>query len=101
MFNNILTYLFYLKFWQHGAQCLFFQSEDDQGMHPDYIKAVKGIIPEQYLKNMDFVFYPGAGHLLEPPHSPLCRANWNNILSESKANIVLSQLSFYSVIQGE
>ncbi|XP_005104458.1 bile acid-CoA:amino acid N-acyltransferase [Aplysia californica] len=69
------------QFWQHGAKFIFVQGEDDQCVNPAAVGHMRSLVPEEYRRdNMEIVYYPGAGHIIEPPHAPLCRANFNKVL---------------------
>ncbi|XP_005100865.1 acyl-coenzyme A amino acid N-acyltransferase 2 isoform X2 [Aplysia californica] len=65
--------------WRHGGKFLFIQGEDDQCVNPAITKLLKKRISSEFHKNVEFITYPGAGHILEPPYAPLCRCNWNAI----------------------
>lgn len=53
-------------------------AEDDTAMPPSVYKEMVRQIPEEKLHTIKSVFYPGAGHLIEPPYAPLCRASYMN-----------------------
>lgn len=59
---------------ENRPKILFIIGEDDTCAHPsEYIKWVEMLPPEQQA-DVEMVVYPGAGHLIEPPYSPLCAA---------------------------
>ncbi|XP_046359097.1 bile acid-CoA:amino acid N-acyltransferase-like [Haliotis rufescens] len=65
-----------LPVWRHGAQMLSIIAEDDTAMPSSVYKEMVRKIPEEKLHTIQSVFYPGAGHLIEPPYAPLCRASY-------------------------
>ena len=75
------VYGFYLQLcvflhqaWQHGAKVLQISGEDDKQVHPKWHHHYKQNWPVEWKSNFELVTYPGAGHLIEPPYTPLCRA---------------------------
>ena len=46
---------------------------DDLQINPKYAQYFYDHWPEALKDNVSLVKYPGAGHLIEPPYSPLCR----------------------------
>ncbi|XP_046372726.2 acyl-coenzyme A amino acid N-acyltransferase 1-like [Haliotis rufescens] len=62
-----------LPMWRQGAKILHLVSEDDQVLPSSAYRSLMQKIPGDKKHNIQSVFYPGAGHLLEPPFAPLCR----------------------------
>ena len=69
-------------FWENGAKFLFIQGEDDQCVNPHALRCLMKKIPEEYHSKMEFIFYTGVGHLIKPPHAPLCRHNRNQMFKK-------------------
>ncbi|XP_071080463.1 bile acid-CoA:amino acid N-acyltransferase-like isoform X2 [Haliotis cracherodii] len=65
-----------LPVWRQGVQMLSIIAEDDTAMPPLVYKEMVRKIPEAKMHTIQSVFYPGAGHLIEPPYAPLCRASY-------------------------
>lgn len=64
------------KVWVKDVNILCFVSGDDQCVHPKITKLIYSVCPPEKKHKITLVEYPGAGHLLEPPYSPLCRASY-------------------------
>lgn len=43
-------------------------------LNPKYNLKLPNLLPQDQKDNLELVFYPKAGHLLEPPYAPLCRS---------------------------
>ncbi|OWF54896.1 bile acid-CoA:amino acid N-acyltransferase-like [Mizuhopecten yessoensis] len=65
----------FLKPWTHGARLLTISGGDDLMTQMEHnVHFYEKIMPQDYRREKaEFVVYPGAGHLIEPPHTPLCR----------------------------
>ncbi|KAL4237849.1 hypothetical protein ACF0H5_002561 [Mactra antiquata] len=59
--------------WQHGAKVLIIVGEDDKQVHPKWHSYFYEKCPDIYKSNIQLYHYPGAGHLIEPPHTPHVR----------------------------
>ncbi|XP_033751226.1 acyl-coenzyme A amino acid N-acyltransferase 1-like [Pecten maximus] len=65
----------YLKPWSHGANLLTISGGDDLMTRMEHnIRFYEEFMPQDYRqKKTEFVVYPGAGHLIHLPNTPLCR----------------------------
>ncbi|XP_046567771.1 acyl-coenzyme A thioesterase 2, mitochondrial-like [Haliotis rubra] len=63
-----------LQVWRHGVKILSIIAEDDVALPSSVYKEMEMKIPVDKRHTIQSVFYPGAGHLIEPPYTPLCRA---------------------------
>ncbi|XP_046567763.1 peroxisomal succinyl-coenzyme A thioesterase-like isoform X2 [Haliotis rubra] len=63
-----------LPVWRHGVKILSIIAEDDVALPSSVYKEMEMKIPVDKRHTIQSVFYPGAGHLIEPPYTPLCRA---------------------------
>ncbi|XP_021340654.1 acyl-coenzyme A thioesterase 3-like [Mizuhopecten yessoensis] len=65
----------YLKPWTHGAHLLTILGDDDLLTGVEHnIRFYEKIMPQDYRhEKAELVIYPGAGHIIEPPNTPLCR----------------------------
>lgn len=59
--------------WKSSAQILCITCEDDKAATPEWAFQLQECYPVDKRHLIDVVVYPGAGHLLEPPYTPLCR----------------------------
>lgn len=55
---------------------LYIVGADDQCIPPGLGQTVYDLYPDDKKSNIELVIYPGAGHLIEPPYAPLCRASY-------------------------
>lgn len=64
-----------------NAAYLFLVSSDDRDMKSELYAqdALKRLSEKGYTKHYEVSSYPGAGHLLEPPYSPHCRASLQHL----------------------
>ncbi|XP_046567760.1 bile acid-CoA:amino acid N-acyltransferase-like [Haliotis rubra] len=69
-----------LPIWRRDIKTLIVVGEEDLCVDPLWQHDLEAAIPGDKKKNFRFVYYPGAGHLIEPPYSPLCKASYNKIL---------------------
>ncbi|XP_067680427.1 bile acid-CoA:amino acid N-acyltransferase-like [Haliotis asinina] len=67
-----------LPIWRHGVKVLSIIAGDDVAVPLSVHKEVEMKIPKDKRHVIQTVFYPGAGHLIEPPYTPLCRACYLN-----------------------
>ncbi|XP_046567120.1 acyl-coenzyme A amino acid N-acyltransferase 1-like isoform X2 [Haliotis rubra] len=65
-----------LPIWRYGAKLLHLVSEDDKVVFVSSYRHLMAKVPQDKAHNIQTVFYPGAGHLLEPPYAPLCRESY-------------------------
>ncbi|XP_067681211.1 bile acid-CoA:amino acid N-acyltransferase-like [Haliotis asinina] len=65
-----------LPMWRQGTKLLHLLSEDDMVLFVSAYRRIMKMVPEDKKYNIQSVFYPGAGHLLEPPYGPLCRDSY-------------------------
>ncbi|XP_005097447.1 bile acid-CoA:amino acid N-acyltransferase isoform X2 [Aplysia californica] len=57
--------------WRHGAKILYLRGDNDECIDPKYAAFHEAKIPAQFRNNLTFVNYPGAGHMLDPPYTPV------------------------------
>ena len=62
------------------ARFLLLQSCDDGAVPESFVWDIATRILESGNKKCEVVTYPGAGHLLEPPYTPLCRFVYHKLL---------------------
>ncbi|GFN86706.1 acyl-CoA amino acid n-acyltransferase 1 [Plakobranchus ocellatus] len=70
--------------WQGNAKYLLLESQDDYQTKPNSHQDLLTACPAQKQKDIQVVQYPGAGHLLDPPYTPLCRSSLNKGIEESR-----------------
>lgn len=63
--------------WETSAHILALISEDDHQVDPAFIYELVDRYPPEKRHLVNVVRYPGAGHLLEPPYIPHCKACHN------------------------
>ena len=68
-----------LKTWQSNAKILYIVGEDDQSVHPVYAQVLHDCYPEDQRHKLIIKRYPNAGHLIEPPYGPVCRASFHKL----------------------
>ena len=68
-----------LQVWNSDAQILNIVGEDDQCGPNQCIWFMKDHFPADKLHNYEIVSYPDAGHLIEPPYTPLCRISYHRL----------------------
>ena len=58
---------------ERAADCHFLviHGDDDQVYPPEWLQEVARRLSAKGKSNYEIVIYPGAGHLIEPPFSPL------------------------------
>ncbi|XP_076464422.1 bile acid-CoA:amino acid N-acyltransferase-like isoform X2 [Babylonia areolata] len=64
----------FIPVWESSAHILMMVSDDDHQLHSELADKYHSAFPEDRRHLMEVVHYPGAGHLLEPPYTPHCRA---------------------------
>ncbi|XP_060081590.1 acyl-coenzyme A amino acid N-acyltransferase 1-like [Ylistrum balloti] len=70
----------FFKLWESDVKVLSISGTDDMNVHPDLQQLQVKCFPPNKRDNIELVVYQGAGHLIEPPYSPLCRASFNRLL---------------------
>ncbi|KAL3883400.1 hypothetical protein ACJMK2_029668 [Sinanodonta woodiana] len=60
--------------WQHGAKILILTAGDDLMVNQEFNFKFMEVCPDTYKRNIEHVHFPGAGHFIEPPYTPHCRA---------------------------
>ncbi|XP_046559280.1 acyl-coenzyme A thioesterase 2, mitochondrial-like [Haliotis rubra] len=57
--------------WTNNAKILYLCGEDDDLWRTDFANTVIETCPGEKKKNIELIIYPGAGHEIEPPYTPL------------------------------
>ncbi|XP_021340970.1 bile acid-CoA:amino acid N-acyltransferase-like isoform X1 [Mizuhopecten yessoensis] len=70
----------FFKVWESDVKILSIIGSDDMNVHPDLHQLQVGCFPAHKQNNIELVVYEGAGHLIEPPFSPHCRASYIKML---------------------
>ncbi|KAK3596947.1 hypothetical protein CHS0354_002514 [Potamilus streckersoni] len=63
----------FIPAWQYGSKILVLIGEDDLMSSPHWHAKYLEACPAEFRSNIEMVRYPGAGHLIEPPYTPLNR----------------------------
>lgn len=65
----------YLKPWTHGAHLMTISGGDDLMTRMEHnVRLYEEFMPQDYRKQKtEFIVYPGAGHLIQYPNTPVCR----------------------------
>ena len=71
-----------IQVWENDAKILNFLGEDDLAAPIESIHFAKDCFPAANRDNFEIVSYPKAGHLIEPPYSPLCRKAYNKAMGK-------------------
>lgn len=71
---------FTVKVWNGDAKILAIVGEDDQCLEPSIHQRLLDRMPANKKTNMEIVKYPGAGHIIEPPYSPLYKASYSIVV---------------------
>ncbi|XP_048252121.1 acyl-coenzyme A thioesterase 2, mitochondrial-like [Haliotis rufescens] len=66
--------------WKNNAQILYLLGDDDGTWKTDHANIFMKTCPKEKRKTIEFVTYPGAGHLIEPPYMPLYRTLYHPVL---------------------
>ena len=69
--------MFKFKVWKGDAKILNIVGEDDKCSPWECIQFMKDHYPPEKTDNFQVISYPGAGHLIEPPYTPLCRMSYH------------------------
>lgn len=70
----------FFKVWESDVKILTLCGTDDLNVHPDLQQLQADCFPAHKRDNIELVVYKGAGHLIDPPYSPHCRASFNKLL---------------------
>ena len=70
---NCVNASIYLQSWKSDAKFLCIVGGDDQCLDPSYMEHWYSKWPTDQRHKVQFIKYPGTGHLIEPPYSPLHR----------------------------
>ncbi|XP_046364219.2 acyl-coenzyme A thioesterase 1-like isoform X1 [Haliotis rufescens] len=65
--------------WQSEARFLLLYGEDDQSWNVQGAKATVNSLPVEKRKKVEMKFYPGTGHLIEPPYTPHCYSSFHKV----------------------
>ncbi|XP_052269224.1 acyl-coenzyme A amino acid N-acyltransferase 1-like isoform X2 [Dreissena polymorpha] len=65
------------KVWKHDAKVLNILSEDDMCSPKECIRLLHSLYPSKKVHNCIVAAYKGAGHLVEPPYTPLCSYSYH------------------------
>ena len=57
-------------------------SDDDRQVDTESFSRIYEACPDEKKKDIEIINYPGAGHLLEPPYTSLCRTSVNKGVGE-------------------
>ncbi|XP_067686473.1 acyl-coenzyme A amino acid N-acyltransferase 1-like [Haliotis asinina] len=57
--------------WANNAKILYLCGENDDVWRTDFAHTFVETCPEEKRKNIELIIYPGAGHEIEPPYTPL------------------------------
>ncbi|KAL3882106.1 hypothetical protein ACJMK2_028477 [Sinanodonta woodiana] len=63
----------FIPAWHHGSKILVLIGEDDLMSSPHWHAEYFEACPAEFRSNIEMVRYPGAGHLIEQPYTPLNR----------------------------
>ena len=69
--------------WKNDAKILNIIGEDDLSTPAENVHFAKDLFPREKRENFEIVSYPNAGHLIEPPYSPLFRKAYVKIMGKS------------------
>ncbi|XP_033734777.1 bile acid-CoA:amino acid N-acyltransferase-like [Pecten maximus] len=70
----------FFKVWESDVKILNICGGDDMNVHPDLQQLQVKCFPAHKRDNIELLVYQGAGHLIDPPFSPHCRASFNKLL---------------------
>ncbi|XP_021371263.1 acyl-coenzyme A amino acid N-acyltransferase 1-like [Mizuhopecten yessoensis] len=69
----------FTKVWESDVKILSICGGDDLNLPPDLHQLQVNCFPVNKRDDIELVKYKGAGHLIEPPFSPHCRASYNKL----------------------
>lgn len=62
------------------AKLMFIRGEDDPSSDHKHIEMLIDRLKKGGMSNYRLLSYPGAGHLIEPPFTPLCRVCYTKLI---------------------
>jgi len=71
-----------LQVWETDVKVLNICGYDDDNVDPRLQFLQYQAFPDHKKNNIELVAYEGAGHLIEPPHSPLCQTSYLKLFSK-------------------
>ncbi|XP_043929943.1 acyl-coenzyme A thioesterase 1-like [Protopterus annectens] len=85
---------------------LFLAGDDDRSIPAvENVEEAIKLLQKHGKVNYEYHIYPGAGHLIEPPYFPLCRAAWNKLAGrvilwggETKSQYMAQEDSWKSIL---
>ncbi|XP_060065080.1 acyl-coenzyme A amino acid N-acyltransferase 1-like [Ylistrum balloti] len=81
--GHILDTEKFIKVWESDVKILSICGSDDLNLHPDLQQLRVDCFPPDKRDNIELVTYKGAGHLIEPPFTPHCRASYNKLIQNN------------------
>ena len=63
--------------WKTDVKILNILGEDDMCSPKECIRMLKDLYPVEKTDNCIVAAYPHAGHLIEPPYTPLCNMSYH------------------------
>ncbi|XP_046359096.2 bile acid-CoA:amino acid N-acyltransferase-like [Haliotis rufescens] len=75
-FNFTMDNVPILPIWRQDVQVLSITGEDDRTVSPTLYRELFKKIPRDKMHNIQGVYYPGAGHIIEPPYAPMCKEHY-------------------------
>ena len=73
--------LMILQIWNNDAKILALVGLDDKLNPWQCNQLMKDNLPPEKKANFRIVTYEGAGHLIEPPYTPLCAMSYHKLYS--------------------
>ncbi|XP_061168852.1 acyl-coenzyme A amino acid N-acyltransferase 1-like [Saccostrea echinata] len=96
----------YSKVWTTRASVLCIVGEDDHILNPKLSERFMELVPKEHKHRFQMIKYPGAGHLIEPPHVPHCRSSHHNVFDEylfwggeTKSHSYAQEDSWWQILQ--
>ncbi|KAJ8309324.1 hypothetical protein KUTeg_014198 [Tegillarca granosa] len=71
-----------IEIWKSNAKILNIVADDDQCAESSVLASHVDAYPEHLKCNIETVVYHDAGHLIEPPYSPFCKASYNKLIGK-------------------
>ncbi|KAL5008038.1 hypothetical protein ScPMuIL_013619 [Solemya velum] len=72
----------FIPVWESDTNYLLIAGEDDHCYPPSAPDTLYDAMPDNRKRQLDVVHYAGAGHLIEPPFSPYCRASYHHVFGK-------------------
>ncbi|KAM8920857.1 acyl-coenzyme A thioesterase 1-like [Pelodytes ibericus] len=67
--------------WKANCKLLFIVGQEDRNWRSDvFAKAACDLLEKHGKEKPDLILYPGAGHYIEPPNFPLCKASMHKLV---------------------